>query len=58
MPVTSTPETPRYIAQHTGDNKYDVVRIGPTVISKGLRIEEALALAMALNIESETRMKA
>ena len=55
---SDTPDArPHYIAQHMGDSTYDVVHLGPTVISKGLRLKEAVALANALNIEFETRMK-
>jgi hypothetical protein len=45
----------RYIAQHTGNNKYDVIHLGPYTVSKGLRLEEALALAKALNEENKDR---
>jgi len=49
------PAEVRYIAQHTGDNKYDVIHLGPYAVSKGLRLEEALALAKALNEENKDR---
>jgi hypothetical protein len=49
-------QTPtRYITKHMGDNRYDVVHIGPYVVSKGLRLEEAISLAKALNEEHKDR---
>jgi hypothetical protein len=46
----------RYVVRNTMPDKYDVVAIGPYVVSAGLKQIEAEALAKALNEESKTRV--
>lgn len=45
----------RYVVRELGDNTCDVVHVGPYVVSKGLKLQEALALAAALNQENKDR---
>jgi hypothetical protein len=49
------PAGERYVVKQLGDNRCDVVHIGPYVVAKDLKLKEALALAAALNQESKDR---
>jgi len=42
---------PLYVVRRRGVGEYDVVSLGPVVVSKGLKPMEAEALANALNEE-------
>jgi hypothetical protein len=44
-----------YQIEDAGNNRYNVVRLAPTVVAKELRWEEAVALAEALNEENKGR---
>ena len=45
----------RYVVKELGDDKWDVVHLGPYVVAKSLKLQEALALAAALNMENKGR---
>jgi hypothetical protein len=45
----------KYVVREIGDNTCDVIHLGPYVVSKGLKLQEALALAAALNSENKAR---
>jgi hypothetical protein len=49
------PKTIRYIVREIGDDDFDVIHLGPYVVSKSLKLKEALALAAALNQENKDR---
>lgn len=46
----------KYVVQDLGNGKADVVHVGPYVISKDLKVVEAIALAKALNDEHQKRI--
>jgi hypothetical protein len=41
----------RYVVKELGNGNADVIHLGPYVVSKGIRVPEAIALAAALNKE-------
>jgi hypothetical protein len=45
----------KYVVRELGNGKCDVVHLGPYVVSKDLKLQEALALAAALNSENKAR---
>jgi hypothetical protein len=45
----------RYVVRQLGDDRCDVVHVGPYVVSKDLKLVEALALAKALNEENKSK---